>query len=499
LSEISDRARAVGLGALATLLYLCTAPAVPNADGLGYLKLLPHNFAAGHLAFMPMLRTAARLLSDDGLRAGRLLDALLGGSGVVLLYGIARRALSFLPLGRPFSTEDIRFVATTSAAGLAVSYGYWIECADVEAYAAATVALLSTVRLSLAYRARPTAFRALATGALLGVSVLCHLSHVLLAPFVAATLYWHAPSKATRLYHPALALAVGGALSLGAYAYAALMVRGHDLHGALAWIATAQHGFRQPGGAYRLTDAIYGLAKSLVWSPYLYESDAQVLIGQFVLGLLPLTGAMALLIVRRRALPPPIIRDWREGVWWVAPYALLGMLFFGNDSERWIFVLPALWLAAATTIAFQAGRMRLALGVIAYLFVLNLSTAMWPAHKDAGGVRARAVEAGQRLSDGDLLIFPGHGWDEYVSFYAHAKVEPFPLSYYAARDGAGAAWARLDRDLEKARARGGRTVALRFFDEHDEDPRGFAELSAIGLDRAAVREELRKRSVLPIP
>src|SRR5581483_3808205 len=212
---MSDRARAVGLGALATLLYLCTAPAVPNADGLGYLKLLPHNFAAGHLAFMPILRTATRLTADDGLRAGRLLDALLGGSGVVLMYGIARRALSFLPLGRPFSTDDLRFVATAAAAGLAVSYGYWIQGADVEAYALALVALLSTVRLALAYRARPTAFRALATGALLGVAVLCHLSHVLLTPFVAAYLWWNAPTPAARRWHPAAALLTGGALALG--------------------------------------------------------------------------------------------------------------------------------------------------------------------------------------------------------------------------------------------------------------------------------------------
>jgi hypothetical protein len=491
---LSDRGRAVGLGALATLLFLCTAPALPNADGLGYIKLLPYNFAPGHLAFMPILRTATRIIGD-GLRAGRLLDALLCGSGVVLMYGIARRALSFLPLGRPFSTEDIHFVASTAAAGLAVSYGYWIQGADVEAYALALVALLATVRLALAYRARPTAFRALATGALLGVAVLCHLSHVLLTPFVAAYLWWNAPTPATKRLHPALALLTGGGLSLAAYAYAALIVRGHDLHAAIAWIATAQHGFRQPGVAYRLTDAVYGLAKSLVWSPYLYESDAQVLIGQFVLGLLPLTGAIALLLVKRRALPDI---GWRAGAWWIVPYALCGVLFFGGDSERWIFVLPALWLAAATALAFEPRRSRLALGVIAYLLVLNFSTAIWPAHKDAGGTRARAIEAGQKLGDGDLLIFPGHSWDEYVSFYARTKVEPFPLSYYAARDGVPAAWARLDRDLERARARGGRTIALRFFDDHDEDSRGFAELAALGLDKATLRDELRKRSVVPI-
>src|SRR5215468_5931484 len=78
------------LGALAALLYLATPPAVVNLDGLGYLKLLEHNFAAGHLLYMPLLRAVTRLTHGDGLRAGRVLDALLGGLGVALIYDIAR-------------------------------------------------------------------------------------------------------------------------------------------------------------------------------------------------------------------------------------------------------------------------------------------------------------------------------------------------------------------------------------------------------------------------
>jgi hypothetical protein len=485
-----DRLRALGLGALAMLLYLFTAPAVVNPDGLGYLKLLPHNFAAGHLLYLPMLRAATRLLGGDGLRAGRILDAMLGGSGVVLLYGLTRRALSQLPLGRPFSVADVRFASTLAAAGLAVSWGYWTESADVEAYAAAVVALLSTVRLCVAYRARPTVWRALGVGAMLGVSVLCHLTHVLLTPFVAAWLLAHAPSRAAGRLHAALAVALGGALSFSAYAYAALVVRGHDFAAAIRWVGTATHGFHPAGGPYRVADAIYGLAKSLVWSPYLYESDAPKLLGQFLLGLLPLVALAAYAILRRRALPP---LDWKLYALWVAPYTILGVLFFGGDSERWLFVLPLLWLLAATLIALEPRRRALALMILSYLVLLNMTTAIVPAMKDASGTRSRAVEAARLFHDGDLIVFPGHSWDEYVSFYATAKLEPFPLSYYCARDGVAAGWQRLERDVEQARARGGQVWALRFFDEHDADPRGIDELAALGLDRAALRAELRQR------
>ena len=138
-SAAADRRRALLLGAAATVLYLLTAPGVVNLDGLGYLKLLPHNFAAGHLLYMPALRAMARLFHGDGLRAGRLLDALLGGTGVVLFYGIVRRVLTHSARS-VFGSEDGRFAATFAACGLALSYGYWIEAADVEAYAAATVA-----------------------------------------------------------------------------------------------------------------------------------------------------------------------------------------------------------------------------------------------------------------------------------------------------------------------------------------------------------------------
>ena len=92
MSHAAHRRTALALGAAATLLYLLTAPAIPNLDGLGYIKLLPHNFAAGHLLFMPALRALTRLVGD-GLRAERLYDALLDGTGVVLTYSIAQRML----------------------------------------------------------------------------------------------------------------------------------------------------------------------------------------------------------------------------------------------------------------------------------------------------------------------------------------------------------------------------------------------------------------------
>lgn len=475
------RRRALGLGAAATLLYLVTAPAVPNLDGLGYVKLLPHNFAAGHLLFMPVLRALTRLVGD-GLHAGRLYDALLGGTGVVLFYGIARRLLA------AWSEDAATMGATFAACGLALSYGYWSEANDVEAYAAAMVALLATVRMALAFRATPTLGRAATVGALLGIAVLSHLSHVLLSFFVAAFLYRHARAP-RRWVAPAIALAVGGAMSMAGYAYAALVVRHHDLPAALKWIGTAQHGFVASGGPYRLADAVYGLAKAVVFSPWLYEADASKLIGQFLLGLVPVAALLVGALSKPRALER---LDCFALAWWVAPYAALGIAFFGADPERWIFVLPAGWILAAACVLELARPARAAAAVLAWVGVFNLATAVWPAHRDHWP-RQKAEATAALLGDGDLLIFPGHSWDEYVVFYGKAKVEPFPVSYYAARDGKAACWARLDKEIAAARARGGRVFAVRVFDDGDEDPRGFWELNTVGVSRAALKEELQHR------
>lgn len=481
-TEARHRRTALALGAAATLLYLCTAPAIPNLDGLGYLKLLPHNFAAGHLMFMPALRALTRLVGD-GLRAGRLYDALLGGTGVVLTYSVARRLLA------AWRDDEQRFGAALAACGVMLSYGYWSEANDVEAYAAATVALLATVRMALSFAPQPSLARAAATGVLLAAAVLSHLSHVLLSLFVAWYLWRHAPRR--RWLPPLLALAIGGALSIALYAYAALVVRGHDLAGALAWIATAQHGFVTGGGAYRLADAVYGACKAIVWSPYLYEADAQKLVGQFLLGLVPL-GALfvgAIAASGRRARQR---LDVAALGWWAAPYALLGVAFFGADPERWIFVLPAAWILAAALVLELPRPTRAGVAVLAWVGAFNLATAIWPAHRDEWP-RQKAELTAAQLRDGDLLIFPGHWWDEYVVYYGAARIEPFPLSYYAARDGAAAAWARLDAEIAKAWARGGRVFCVRVFDAADVDPRGFWELGTVGLTRAAIEDGLAKR------
>ena len=471
---------ASGLALLAALLYFATRPAVVNSDGLGYIKLLPHNFAAGHLAYMPLLRLAAFVLRD-GLRAGLALSAVAGGVAVGLCYGCARALAD-------------RFASVVAACGLAVSYGVWVQGSDVEIYALALAALLALFAVALAYRARPSPARALAVGVALGWCVLLHLTHVLITPFVFFWIASHAPSRRRALTDGVAACAAGGGLAIAGYAWAALGVRRLDLHGALAWIGTASHGFHYGGGIkQRLGDACYGLAKAFVWSPYLYESDAQTLLSQFLLGLAPLACVLSVIALRRRALPA---RPARLLALWAAPYAAMALAFFGSDHERWVFVLPPLWLAAGAAIARLSRARAIATCLVAYLAFVNAATAINPARHDPW-TRTRADDAAALMRDGDLVIFPGHSWDEYVGFYTRTRVVPFPVAYYWARDGRERCLQRMDKEIALARQRGARIFALRIFDD-ESDSRGFFELAELGLDRAELRALFDRFRAVPL-
>ena len=185
------------------------------------------------------------------------------------------------------------------------------------------------------------------------------------------------------------------------------------------------------------------------------------------------------------------------GAFWMAPYSLLALVFFGSDCERWIFVLPPLFIVGGACLIGEPRRATWAAGILTLLLAANLWTGILPAHRDADGTRFRAESSARALAAGDLIVFPGHGWDEYISWFAPAQVEPFPVAYYAARDGVDACFQRLGREIDAARARGGRVYTARLFDEIDDDRRGWDELSALGLPRAAVRE--RVLAVRPSP
>jgi hypothetical protein len=337
-----------------------------------------------------------------------------------------------------------------AAAGLGLSWIYWASGSDVEVYAPATLALLLTLTL------RAPLARALAGG----LAIALHLEHVLLLPFL--------------LCEAGPTVALSAAL-LGAFAYAipTLVVLRMEPLAALQWILSSSHGFPDALGA-SIAGVVFGGARTFAAAPFPYEAPARTFVPQMIVGAFALVGTAWI----SRNQPAPFGLRRRSIVAFLLPYAAFGLFFFPSESERWLFLLPLFWAWSAGALA-RAPRPA-ALGLVA-LGLYNGLFGVLPRRARSGLAQARAARAA--LAPGDLILAPGHGWDEYVDLAARLppRSELVLLSYYAGRDGPAATLRRVHALASHRR----RVVLLRFLE--DRDPQGWMELDALGLPRDRIR------------
>ena len=439
----------IQLGGL--LLAAAVTPSLVNGDGLGYLKASVERGGApypGHLGYLPLLRLVTRLvgagdLPADRLWAGRLIS-LAGGVLASVALGLwARRRAG----------DQAGWLA---AAGMWASAGALGAFADVETYGAALGALTLALALGDAPGRLASAVAAVAASA----AILLHVENVLLLLPLGLCL-----SARRRLP------VVGAAILLVGVAYAAMVAE----HGP-GWLVGAGHGFVQTHRWLAVVTALYGAGKSLVFAPYPYEASWPVVVGCSALGIASL---MALTWCWRRPLS-------RAATWaWLVPYALVGLAFYGSDAERWLFVLPLLWLGVALGSRRWLAWTTTALLVAAELAILR------PVARDHRA-RDRAEAAAPLVRDGDLIISPGHGWDEYLGFVARRRTRPFPLVYHAALHGRAQLAGAIAEAVATARNEHRRILLVRLGAAATvpEDPLGWKELAPLGITAANVRDYL---------
>ncbi|MDB4968200.1 MAG: hypothetical protein JWN44_3889 [Myxococcales bacterium] len=436
---------------VSAVAYLAMAPRVVNGDGLGYLKAaLAGTIYPGHVAYVPLLALVARVTGATRpialLWPARVLSAISVAVAVALIGSIARRRWAADAAASAAASAGA--TALAASIGLAASWGALSAGSDVESYAPALAALVAA--LWLADRQRPVA-----AGLACAAATLFHVENLLFIPVAAL------------LLERRVRFAIAAVLPI-ALVYGALL----PSHG-LGWLAGASHGLHYPLRWTTPFVAIYGACKALVYSPYLYEASAARVVGCFAVGA---AAAIALATGMRRPLPRAVMLAW------FVPYALVGVLFWASDAERWTFLLPLVWLAAAA-------RPRRAIAVATFVLAANL-VAWLPVAKD-DRVRARAKAAALQLRDGDVVIGPGHGWDEYLGFYSRLHITSVPLVYYAGAVGKEALPATI------ARACAGHRVWLARFTD-DGDPMGWKELRLFGIDRVNARALLPPGHAIPV-
>ena len=426
------------------LAYLGLAPRVVNGDGLGYVRAaLDGRLYPGHLGYLPLLTALARLTGATRPVAlvwpARVVSAAAAAFAAYALGSVARRR------------HGSDGAAWAAMLGLAASWGALSAGSDVESYAPALAALVGA--LWCADRQRPVA-----AAVLCATATLMHVENLLFVPVCLLVL----DGRRARL----LVVAVAGLAIAAAYA-------GELATHGVGWLGGASHGFHYPLRLWTPFIAVYGACKALVWAPYPYEASWAHVLGCFALGA---AAAVALATCVRRPLSRAAMLAW------IVPYALVGVAFFASDAERWDFLLPLVWLAAAA-------RPRRALAVAAALFAANL--VVWlPVARDAT-LRTRAEAAARHLHPGDVVVGPGHGWDEYIGFYDDSGAVPVPLVYWAGARGVP----MIPRII--AKSAGNHDLYLARFAD-DGDPMGWKELRQFGIDRTSARALLPPGRFVPV-
>ena len=481
------------LAPLAALLAYCAcrllAPAVVNGDGLGHLRAAAAGAPLpGHLGWLPLLSWLARATAaPDAL-------ALLGPARQLCWLSAAAAAACTTAAARRLSGDGAALVA---GLGLVGSYGFLEAGADVETYAPALAAMAAALYAAARRAGGGGAGWLVVTALSSAAAALLHIENLLFIPVAALVATGPrlpaAPSLLARL-RAAAAIAVP-ALFLVVLAYALALPRGGGhLGAALRFVGGASHGFRYPLGPATPVIALYGMARTLVYSPYPFEASWPWLLAQTALGGGALLGLARL---GAGAAPPAaggaaFVVGRAAALCWALPYAAVGVAFFASDSERWLFLLPLAWMLAGDGAARSPGRLRAGLLLGAGLLALSLGLGLPRAHDPSR--RQRADAAAALMADGDLVVSPGHGWDEYVGFYSPRRVERFPMIYFCgALGGREAMTAELALRVERARQAGHRVYWLR--GDEPATREGWKDLALFGVTPASAPALLPGRPV----
>ncbi len=360
----------------------------------------------------------------------------------------------------------------------------------MEAYATC-VALMTGAALALCppYEERVTWRAVVIAAVLLALCTLMHTSLVLFTPFVA-----YAAWRATRSWVKTVAsVVIAGGLSLITFLTVALGVRGMCMSETISWILTSDNGYAQRPSAtlsFVLTNAgrvFYGVGRTLVHSPApdRLGSDASFRLSAVGIGFFIVAASIVSFLLIHRVKQE--VRQPLRALWaWFVPLLLFGFLFWPSATERWVLVLPVMWLLAALAVASIETRwLSAAFGVflLGVPTVFNIVTVSEERKLDERTLERSAAISGE-LRSGDLLLYPGHTWDEYVGFYEDVPVERFIIASFAGeeRGDAEALLARLRTRSDATHERGGRVVAVRVFDVPDSH-HGWSLLRAMDIPR----------------
>ena len=458
------------------------SPMEINGDGVGYLKALQSKeLVPGHILYLPVIRLLVSLAQPttalDAVPLLRALSFFATALSVLLLADALRRL-------QPHNLSASLFAAAFCCA----SYGLCRSAHQVESYALTTCALTLALWATLRHALRPRLGWAALASVAAGLAALLHISLVLLAlPIVVGA--WRQSGRDYR--HGLVAGAVFGAVVCAGLGWAIANRHLGNLDAIFGWLRNADHGIPYPLRPWTPLVALWGFARSFVFAPYPYEAGNASLAAFSSLSGAALLGLLASFRRRDQSAAVSLVGLDRLAVaLWVGPLALLGLLFYPSDTERWVFVWPLLALLLAPR------ARRLQYGLVALALLVN-AFALLPAATSSAGVR-RARSAERQLRPSDLVIGPGHGWTEQLGLGMPVPPNTFPLLFFVGESRSLAAAEQKLRALIASELKDGHRVYLSRLSD-DTDPRGFKELARFGLSRERYAQLFAGCKLHPLP
>lgn len=504
-------AAALGIGCLA--LYIGLGAKALNLDGLGYAgrvesgdpkqMLLP-----GHLLYAPIMYAIYRFVavfSSSGVDAARLMqvcDSIFAAAGVGVFVAALRRL------------RVSTFTAVVSGLALGITYTYWTHGTDLTTYAFSTFCLICAFYLLCEARSNSKSVNLWPIGGMVALATLIHQSNLVFLPAAMLGLYGIA---ANRFRSPITLAAISLLLICAPYGILGSIATGSRSPAVIAkWAAQGAHGYAPTFEPVNLARGVYGLANAVV-----YLDDAGTAIkGQAAhiagaklssCGLLRLAskagfavflvGAPSAAYVRRRKLSDEQKWLMRVAVAWIVPYALVALLFFTTDHDRWIMLLPAVAALAAVAYPNPTARGKVAaVGALAILFTVNVASAVYPAHTGTSNrYYQEAIHLAPRLSDHEVVIFWGHDHIGTAGYLRQLrKVEAVHVIDMVLKRGKPEALLELARMVEDASASRRRVLVLGLYGDNDGASDYLSEAHSLGLTRADVVGALSPFAAHPV-
>jgi hypothetical protein len=354
-------------------------------------------------------------------------------------------------------------------AGACFSHAIWIQATDAETYGLALVGVMTAFFGAARYQssARPGWAAVMALGCALAGLMHVATAPVVLVPALMIVLSTSIPIG-DRLRHLTVYAVLLGALAFGTIAFAAFGVHGlKSLGEVVRWLTGWKEDIPSMLDVLAVPRAAYGFVRSFVFLEYFWEAPRWVIATKAGLFGVVVAAAAYGAYRSRDSWWPSNRRFWFAVAPFVALQVATGVLHYGSDTERWVFLVPLVWLLLSPAVD-RPGGWPAALAVLTSLAFINTWQFSLPSARDVS-TREKIAALYNVAPRDTVIVGPGLDWTQYIEFYTGIRpaIITFENVMREKKRNHATFYAELDRRMADAKARKATVIMIRILDPEE--------------------------------